>query len=68
MRIRTALIFLFIFVTWWTIYQAIYSYMITIVFITSIAAIIWLMQSFKRFKQSFKSKPRVKRLYLRSTR
>jgi len=68
MRIRTVLVFLFIFVAWYVIYQAFFSFIINISFVLSIAVVIWLVRKVKGMGSMFRKKEPQKNLFLRRVR
>jgi hypothetical protein len=65
MRFKTVLIFLFIFVTWYVVYQALFSFFINISFVLAIAFVIWLVRKIRGIS-IFKSKPKPKHAFYRS--
>ena len=60
MSFKNVLIFIFIFMVWYAIYQMFFSLIINIAFVLSIVTVIWLLRKLRRTK---KSKPK---LFLRN--
>lgn len=67
MRIRTTLVFIFIFIVWYAVYQMFFSLIINVSFILSIAVVIWLVRLFKRFKNKLTPNKKEK-VFLRKAR
>jgi hypothetical protein len=66
MHFRTVLIFLFIFVLWYVVYQAMFSFFINISFVLAIAFVIWAVRRLKAIGNWFSPKPKAKKLFTRS--
>ena len=66
MRFRTIITFIFIFITWYTLYQMFFSYIITLAFVLSVSVVFWLLHITKKIKNKFTtSKKKKRRLILR---
>jgi hypothetical protein len=68
MRIRTAVMFVFIFITWYVLYQALYSWFISIVFVLSLGALLYIISKAKKLFTFQFLKPSKKRILTRSIR
>jgi len=64
MRFTTVLMFLFIFVAWYAVYQMFFSFIINISFVLSIALVVWAVRKVKGFGNMFRRKE-PKKLFLR---